>query len=317
MMKTMADVAPTALDVYAQLDELSARRTEPASDRDRAGNRCVAVVFTHWSLGDEHAFFGPLVAGLRTEAAMTGHDTIFCAPGHDYWLHEEDVEHCIEHGADAIVVLGGADGNPDVLSRRFGDFPAVFVEYDPVGGRSAHIGIDNEDAFSKIVVHLATSGRSRIATICGLLDARDGAERLAGYRATLARIGYPPRPEYIASGDFDHGSGYAAMQRLLALDDPPDAVACASDAQAVGALRAIAEAGLRCPEDIAVTGFDDAPWAALMRPALTTVRQPAYEMGQAALGTAVAMVEDPSLAPPTVLMPGELVVRESCGAHRR
>jgi LacI family transcriptional regulator len=308
------DWRPRADELFAFLDDQNTRLIELAPREQRGRSHAIAVLSTHWSIGEEHVFFGPLITGLRTAAASSGHETYFFPPGHDYWLHEREVEHVIDRGAEALVVIGGADGNPDVLSRRFPDFPVVFVEYDPVGGRSAHVAIDNEEAFSQVIVHLATSGRRRIATICGLLDARDGAERLAGYRATMSRIGYTPRPEYMPSGDFDHGSGYTAMQGLLALDDPPDAVACSSDTQAVGALRAIEEAGLRCPEDIAVTGFDDARWAATMSPALTTVRQPAREMGVAALDAAVAMIEDPALPPPRILMPGELVVRESCGA---
>jgi LacI family transcriptional regulator len=122
------------------------------------------------------------------------------------------------------------------------------------------------------------------------------------------------RPDYVQPGDFLTQSGYDGMKRLLALDEPPDAVAAACDAQAVGAIQAIEEAGLRCPEDIAVTGFDDAVWAGLMRPALTTVRQPATAMGAAAVDSALAMIENPALEPPRVQLAGELVVRESCGA---
>ena len=108
---------------------------------------------------------------------------------------------------------------------------------------------------------------------------RVSAERLSAYRGSMARLGYEIRPGYVQSGDFLQQSGYDAMQRLLDLDEPPDAVAAACDAMAVGAIRAIEDAGLRCPADIAVTGFDDAPWAASLEPALTTVRQPAAEMG--------------------------------------
>jgi DNA-binding LacI/PurR family transcriptional regulator len=103
------------------------------------------------------------------------------------------------------------------------------------------------------------------------------------------------------------------MKQLLALDTPPDAVAVACDVQAVGALKAIEEAGLRCPDDIAVTGFDDADFAALLRPSLTTVRQPALAIGESAVNSLLAMIDDPSLDAPVVMERAELVVRESCG----
>ena len=94
-----------------------------------------------------------------------------------------------------------------------------------------------------------------------------------GYRSELDKLGLTAPPEYVVEGDFFHESGFEAMKSLLELPEPPDAVACASDSMAVGAMTAIAEAGLSVPDDIAVTGFDDADFAAIVVPALTTMRQ--------------------------------------------
>jgi DNA-binding LacI/PurR family transcriptional regulator len=304
----------TAADLFSQLEREDAERAAPAAGQQHG--HTVALVFTHPIIADDaHVFFGPLVRAARARATTLGCDVLICAPSDDHWLEAELVERCVEHGANGLIVFGGADGNPDVLRGRWPGLPVVFVEYDTVGSRSAHVGIDNERAMGEIVLHLAEVGHSRIAHITGMLDSRVGAERLHAYRATLQRLGYPVRPEYIETGDFFMPSAYEATKRLLALDDPPDAIACAADVAAVAAIKAIEEAGLRCPDDVAVTGFDDASWAATLRPALTTVRQPAREMGVAAMESLIAMVEDPSLTPPTVLMPGELVVRESCGAE--
>jgi DNA-binding LacI/PurR family transcriptional regulator len=190
----------------------------------------------------------------------------------------------------------------------------VFLEYEPLGGRSGTVGIDNVASFSEAVTHLATVGRSRIATISGPLDTTVGAERLTGYRDTLNRLGYQVRPEYIQPGNYRLPSGYDGMKKLLALDEPPDAVAAACDIQAVGVLLALEEAGLRCPDDVAVTGFDDAEFAATMIPALTTVRQPAEAMGETAVNALVEMLHNPQATPPRIVLSGELVVRETCGA---
>ncbi|MDX6503073.1 MAG: LacI family transcriptional regulator [Gaiellaceae bacterium] len=316
--RVRSDYRYSAADVYEMLERQTAAREEPLPADGRRTGVCVAVVVTDPSLDEAHPFFGPLVRSIRMRAARLGQGVFFAAPREsaNMWLEEGHVEACLEHGAEGVIVLGGSDGNPDVLSERFPELPVVFVEYDTVGGRSAHVGMDNERAFAEIVTHLATAGggHQRIATITGGLDAREGADRLLAYRSILQRLGYEVRKEYIEIGDFEHESGYVGMKRLLALDEPPDAVAAASDVQAVAAIRAIEEAGLRCPQDIAVTGFDDADWAATLRPALTTVRQPAAEMGIASLDAVLAMIDDPQLKPPTVLLPGTVVVRESCGA---
>ena len=301
-----------ASELFARLEHDATR--EPPQAGTQHGHT-IAMVFTHPIVADEaHVFFGPLVRAARSHATALGCDVLTCAPSEDHWLEAELVERCVEHGANGLIVFGGADGNPDILRTRWPGLPVVFVEYDTVGTRSAHVGIDNETAMGEIVLHLAHVGHSKIAHITGLLDTRVGGERLNAYRTTLQRLGYATRPEYIQTGDFLMPSAYEATKRLLALDDPPDAIACAADVAAVAAIRAIEEAGLRCPEDVAVTGFDDAEWAAKLEPSLTTVRQPALEMGNAATNSLVAMIEDPSLPPPSVLMPGELIVRKSCGA---
>jgi DNA-binding LacI/PurR family transcriptional regulator len=301
----------------AELTErLAAEEGSHAPSGEHQHGYCIALVFTHPNNTDEgHAFFGPLVRATRVRAVARGCDVLILAPSADHWLEAELVERGVERGASGLIVFGGADGNPDILRDRWPELPVVFVERgDPVGTRSAAVGLDNEHAMDEVVLHLAQLGHSRIAHIAGLLDSRVGAERLAAYRTTLQRIGYTVRPDYIQSSDFGTASAYAATQRLLALDEPPDAIACAADTAALGAIKAIEDAGLRCPEDIAVTGFDDAEWAQDLVPALTTVAQPTKEMGTKAVDALIAMIEDPQLPPPEVLLPGTLIVRDSCGA---
>ncbi|MDX6504384.1 MAG: LacI family transcriptional regulator [Gaiellaceae bacterium] len=304
----------TAAEVYERLRREEDARSEYAGGEEQLGVE-IGFVFTSLAVADDNqAFYGPLVSAARRRAATFGCDVVYIAPTADSWLEASSVERCVEHGAAGLVVFGGADGNPDVLSERWDGLPTVFVEYDTLGSRSAHVGIDNETAFAEIVGHLADANHSRIATITGPLDTRVAAERLIGYRAMMERLGYPPRPEYIQVGDYSVDSGRDGMRRLLALETPPDAVAVACDVQAIGAIMAIEEAGLRCPEDVAITGFDDADFAVDLDPGLTTVRQPSRDIGIAAVNSLVAMIRDSSIAPPVVLLPGELIVRDSCGA---
>jgi len=164
-----------------------------------------------------------------------------------------------------------------------------------------------------IVNHLYETGRRRIAHISGHYETRPGTDRLFGYRSALKRLGLPAPAEYVVEGDFFHDSGYDAAKLLLTLPEPPDAIACASDSMAVGAMAAIEQAGLRVPEDIAVTGFDDAEYAATVIPALTTMRQDALGMGTAAGEAILRMLDNPDSSPPVVLIETELVVRESSG----
>jgi LacI family transcriptional regulator len=142
-------------------------------------------------------------------------------------------------------------------------------------------------------------------------------DRFVGYRQALERLGLPYRDEYVREGDFYFESGSAAMQELLSLPQPPTAVFAASDLMAAGAMRAIEQAGLSVPVDIAVVGFDDIQLAAMMQPALTTIRQDKLGLGSAAADALLRMIELDGAPPPGITLPVELVVRASSGGKRR
>jgi len=154
-----------------------------------------------------------------------------------------------------------------------------------------------------------------VATITGPQNMIAGADRLAGYNAALRDRGFRADPSLLAEGDFTEAGGYRAMQQLLA--HRPDAVFAASDIMALGAIRALREAGLRVPEDVAVVGFDDLPQAARAEPPLTTVRQPTYRLGATTVDSLLDLIKYPASSPRRIVLPTELVVRASCGSVLR
>jgi LacI family transcriptional regulator len=164
------------------------------------------------------------------------------------------------------------------------------------------------------VDHLIGLGHRRIATVSGSLMMTAGLARRDGYKQALLAAGIPISAELMAEGDFTQESGYTSMRRLLALPFRPQAVFVASDTMALGALRAIAEAGLLVPADIALVSFDDLPTAAYANPPLTTVHQPITELGSVAVRTLIMQIESPHADPALVVLPTRLVVRASCGA---
>jgi LacI family transcriptional regulator len=154
-----------------------------------------------------------------------------------------------------------------------------------------------------------------VATITGPQNQIAGFDRLQGYRLALHDLQHPYRPELVVEGDFAELGGYTAMQRLLPF--APDAVFVASDMMAVGAIRAIQEANLRVPDDVAIIGFDDIPLASKMNPPLATVRQDVRSMGVLAVETLIDIIAHPGEETRHVLIDTELVVRESCGESLR
>jgi LacI family transcriptional regulator len=293
-----------AIELYEELTQKAQERAALQASRTESFDRCVAVVCPDWMAAGDDEFAGRVMRAIRIHAGLAGWHVFTCAaPLHG--VEAQLADKCRQHGADALVVIGGGDSNASLV----GTLPVVFVEYDSVRPGSTTVAIDNVLAFSEIVVHLAEAGRTRIAHVTGDPDSAAGRARLRSYRETLGRLGHTLQPTYFARGDFGVESGYRAAQALLALPEPPDAIAAANDAEAVGVLKALAETGLRCPDDIAVTGFDDAPFAAAL--GLTTVRQPLEELGARAFAAVVDVVRRPDTALPVVLLDAELVVRES------
>lgn len=211
-----------------------------------------------------------------------------------------------------------------VASSRMDDglIPALLEDEVPfimVGrhsdGRASYVDVDNVGGSRMAVEHLIRLGHRRIATISGPLSMASGEDRLTGYRQALAAHRIPVEEELIAEGDFTEGSGTMGMQRLLPAS--PTAVFVASDTMAVGALKALREAGLRVPDDVALVGFDDIPIAAALEPALTTVRQPIERLGSMAAELLLHALEHPpgTQAPADrMILPAKLIVRDSCGA---
>jgi DNA-binding LacI/PurR family transcriptional regulator len=202
------------------------------------------------------------------------------------------------HGDHPLPHTLAAAGIPVVLLGR----PMAAV--DGVG----YVDADNVHGGRLAAARLADAGRTCLATISGPRDMTVALDREAGFRAELAARGLDPGRT--AEGDFTMEGGRRAMAALLAGPERVDGVFAASDLMALGAFQAIADAGLRVPDDVAVVGFDDMPLAATVRPGLTTVRQPAVDMGAELATRLLRAIDDGTPAEP-VLMPTELVSRDS------
>jgi LacI family transcriptional regulator len=194
------------------------------------------------------------------------------------------------------------------------DIPFVLVGRHP-DERVNSIDVDNVGGARMAVEHLIRLGHTRIATITGPLTMSHGEDRLVGYRRALEAHQLAVDERLIVEGDYTEASGSLGAQRLLPAS--PTAIFVASDVMAIGAFKTLREAGLRVPEDVALVGFDDVPIAAAIEPALTTVRQPIEHLGSMAADLLLnSLASPPEAHAPAqrIILPTQLVVRESCGA---
>lgn len=217
---------------------------------------------------------------------------------------------------DGVIVASTRLDDPLVPQLLQDGVAFVLVGRHP-DERVNYVDADNVGAARMAVEHLIRQGHQRIATITGPLSTGHGQDRLAGYRQALEAHRLPVRDDLIFEGDFTEGSGSKGVQRLLPAS--PTAIFAASDTMAIGALKELRQAGLRLREDVALVGFDDVPISAALEPALTTVRQPIQRLGSMSADLLLRLLESPADAPAPVhriVLPAELVVRDSCGAPR-
>ena len=216
---------------------------------------------------------------------------------------------------DGVIVSSMLMDDQLVKALADGELPFMLIGRHPTDTRISYVDADNVGGAREAVTHLLRLGRTRVATITGPQNMIAGADRLHGYLLALRDRNLISDPGLIVEGDFTETGGYRAMQQLLARR--PDAVFAASDMMAIGAMRALREAGLRIPEDVAIVGFDDLPQAARAEPALTTVRQPTYRLGTTTVDSLLDLIDHPDSYQRRIVLPTELVVRQSCGLALR
>lgn len=210
---------------------------------------------------------------------------------------------------DGVIVVSMQTEDPIVEALAEGRLPFLLGGRHPRRNDLNFVDVENRGGARAAVQYLLARGFRRIAAIHGPQTMIAGMDRCLGYLDALREAGLPVESRLSVESDFSEMGGYQAMRRLL--EAQPEAVFAASDAMALGALRAAQDAGLRVPQDLSLIGFDDIPAAAAAVPALTTMRQPILQSGITAAEMLIEIIAAPQHAPRQVLLPVELVIRES------
>jgi LacI family transcriptional regulator len=309
-------------------EELGYTPNQPARTLVRRRSDMIGLLWDtgYANEGRRPAFLLDLFVGIKQALTAGGFHlmvlSVADAAGVDAYLRAAR-----QHSLDGVIMMGVDEGHPAVTALVDSGIACVAIDLALQRKRTTYVTSDNRSGAASAVRHLHALGHRAIATITGPLFVMPAAERLAGYRYQLARVGLDLRPEYIEHGDFYLSSGYECAQRLISLPEPPTAIFVAGDEMAIGAMQALDDAGISVPADMAVVGFDDIEAASLVRPALTTVAQDRVGIGVGAVETllnAIGTGDDdgrdtqrntyPAAAP--LLIPTQLIVRGSCGTVR-
>ncbi len=258
------------------------------------------------------AFLPGLLEGISRAARRHGYHVLF----HPVEIDEPDGSYVgLVQGrhTDGLILSGPRCDNPYVRDLYQKGFPIVL--HGRLNGTDIPwVDVDNVCAAGMAVDHLLDLGHRRIGMITNApLAYAASRQRLQGYRKALERAGLPYEEALVREGNFDEESGCVAVGELMSLEEPPSAVFVASDVVAMGALRALHEAGVHVPKQVAVVGFDDITAARFITPALTTVHVPTFGLGWSAAELLIRIIKGDRPNEAQVVLKSKLVARESCG----
>lgn len=258
-------------------------------------------------------FYDAILQGVVQGLRNTRYFPVFADGQWQLEVERAAVLALMQRQIDGLIVIGGFLTS-DHLAQFTERIPAVFVARRLPDCEEDCLYVDNREAATIATQHLITLGHRRIAHISGRGDHPDAMERERGYRQALEDAGIEPRPELVVEGNFRRQSGVLAVEMLLARGVAFSAIFAANDQMAFGTRLGLYRRGIRVPEDVSLVGFDDEPAAAFMIPPLTTIRQPAVELGLEAARVILARLNGERTMP--ARLTAELVVRESTAMQR-
>lgn len=262
----------------------------------------------------ENPFFTAVVRGIEVVLHAAGYTLLLANSDEDATREREVMETLRADGVAGIIFVPINDARDAYTEVLAPPLQVVAVDRSPKHFRPDLVTVDNVAGTRGAVEHLFAMGHKEVALLGGPLRHSTAKERERGYRDALSAAGRPIRPELIYYGDFKEKGGYEGMTALMSLPKRPSAVFVANNLMTLGAFRAVHELGIRIPDEVALIGFDDMPWATSLNPPLTAVSQPSQEIGSSAAGLLLDRIARPERALRHVILDSSLVIRKSCGA---
>lgn len=264
-------------------------------------------------------FYIELVRGAKDYSASANF-TVLIGDSRESWEEERNyLESFHRRRVDGIVRVPAINAIGGKAKSFLGNLPVVYADRyplvrDPYIGR---VGVDNTGAAESATRYLLSLGHRDIGIIAGDASSGTSVDRLQGFMSAIRSAKIRQDRSMIHSGHNDMESGHFHAMQLLTRGQRPTAIFCTNNMMALGALAAIQEIGLACPEEVSLLGFDDFYWATLLRPRLTVVRQPAREIGMIAARLLIDHIEGRVSVPTPAVLKTQLIVRDSCCPPRK
>ena len=260
-----------------------------------------------------NVFFARVISGMQEAAAELGYSILLANTLGNNDIENHYAKMVSTSQADGLIQLRAHNPFDATMMNDNGLLPMVNACEVIDDGHYPVVSLDNRAAAKAMTQHLISLGHTRIAMIKGPNSSPLTQERLNGYKDALRDANIDFDESILLDGDFTLQAGYNAGVTISELNNRPSAVFCENDETAIGAMQAFKQANLHVPNDISVAGFDDIAFSAFVDPPLTTIAQPAEEFGRTAVTLLVDLLNGKIRKAPKVIMPFELITRESTG----
>lgn len=302
----------TRRKVAAAVKALDYRPNTIARSMVTKSTRTIGVVITDIT----NPFFAQLVRSIEEVTWQRGYTLILANTDEDSQREQAILNALLEKRVDAFILVPASSKNlPHLRDLARQEAPVILVDRAVDDLPVDMVMVDNQAGAVQAVRHLVNLGHQRIGIVLDNLEITTNKERLEGYRRALQESGLPDEPSLIQSCQYTSQSAYALVQQMLAHPGRPTALFTANNFMTLGALKAIQEAGLRIPEDIALVGFDDLEWNQLSDPQLTVVAQPVAQIGEIAAQIIISRLQGGEAPPMEIRLKTNFIVRASCGGQ--
>jgi LacI family transcriptional regulator, repressor for deo operon, udp, cdd, tsx, nupC, and nupG len=258
-----------------------------------------------------NTFFSAVLRGIESVAIENGYQVLLGDARNNVETETSYLTILGQKKADGLILLT-ARTDQKILEELSQDYPVVLACEYYEGTQLPTVSIDNVSSARKATEYLISLKHKRIGHISGPLNVVVGRDRCKGFHQAMAKHGLSIDPSLVQEGEFSFESGFNLMMKCLSLEEPPTAIFAGNDEMAMGAVKAAKSKGVRVPEDLSVVGFDDIKFASIFEPALTTIAQPTFDMGQKAMHLLLRLINNEELEKDQFILPDKLIVRDSC-----
>lgn len=298
----------TRKKVYEAIERLGYRPNAVARGLASKKTTTVGVVIPDIS----NSIFAEIARGIEDIANMYHYNIILCNADKKKEKEIRVINTLLEKQVDGLLFMGGTVTEEHVQAFQTSSVPIVLCATSDENGVIPSVDIDHEAAAFDAVNTLIRHGHREIAMISGTLqDPANGYARFQGYKKALESAGIPYQEDLVRIGNYRYESGVEAMKYFLGLKKRPTAVFSATDEMAIGAIHSIQDEGLKVPDDFSVISVDNIRMASMVRPQLTTVAQPMYDLGAVAMRLLTKLMKKENVENPRVILPHETILRLS------